>query len=86
MIRLKKHILTNEQADLLIERYYEGLTTGQEENQLRAFLSRTDLPEIYRAEQAMFGYEVLSGVGLGSCGYDSFVCWPQFLYSISVGW
>jgi hypothetical protein len=56
MIRLKKHILTNEQADLLIERYYEGLTTGEEENQLRAFLSRTDLPEIYRAEKAMFGY------------------------------
>ena len=40
MIRLKKHILTNEQADLLIERYYEGLTTGEEENRLRAFLSR----------------------------------------------
>jgi hypothetical protein len=44
------------EADKLIERYYDGLTTVEEEQKLHKFLMQTDLPEKYRAEQAMFGY------------------------------
>lgn len=42
--------------DLLIEKYYEGMTTVDEEKRLQDFLSRTDLPEKYAPEQAVFGY------------------------------
>ncbi len=44
------------EADRLIEMYYDGLTTVEEEKRLHKFLMQTDLPEKYRAEQAMFGY------------------------------
>lgn len=55
MIRLKKNI-TFDEADKLIDRYYDGLTSGEEEKQLHGFLSRPDLPQKYHAEQAIFGY------------------------------
>ena len=45
-----------EAIDSLIEKYYEGMTTVDEEKRLQTFLSRTDLPEKYAPEQAMFGY------------------------------
>ncbi len=44
------------EADWLIERYYDGLTTVEEERKLQQFLSQSNLPEKYKAEQAMFGY------------------------------
>lgn len=52
----RKHMLNGPEADQLIDRYYEGLTSAEEEKQLRAFLSQSNLPERYRAEQAIFGY------------------------------
>lgn len=55
MIRLKTNI-NFEEADKLIDRYYDGLTSGEEEKRLHIFLSRTDLPSKYHAEQAIFGY------------------------------
>ncbi len=48
--------LSFDEADSLIERYYDGLTTGTEEKQLQNFLSQTNLPERYKPEQAIFGY------------------------------
>ena len=48
--------ISNDKADSLIEKYYEGLTTGDEERQLKAFLSRRDLPDKYKPEQAILGY------------------------------
>lgn len=45
-----------EEADALIEKYYEGFTSVEEENRLQAFLSQRGLPEKYSAEQAIFGY------------------------------
>ena len=44
------------EADRLIEKYYDGLTTGNEEQRLLEFLSQPDLPEQYKPEQAIFGY------------------------------
>jgi len=44
------------EADRLIEKYYDGLTTVEEEQKLHKFLIQRNLPDKYRAEQAMFGY------------------------------
>ena len=51
-----KYKLTADQADKLIEKYYEGFTSVEEERQLKAFLAQTGLPERFKAEQAIFGY------------------------------
>jgi len=51
-----KYKLTADQADKLIEKYYEGFTSVEEERQLKAFLAQADLPERFKAEQAIFGY------------------------------
>jgi hypothetical protein len=56
-MRIKfKYSMTFEKADQLIERYYEGLTSVDEERQLQEFLSQADLPLKYEPEQAIFGY------------------------------
>jgi len=44
------------EADRLIEKYYDGLTTVAEEQKLHKFLMKPNLPDKYRAEQAVFGY------------------------------
>ena len=51
-----KHKITFEQADELIEKYYDGLTTVEEEKLLQNFLSQANLPAKYKPEQAIFGY------------------------------
>lgn len=51
-----KHKITFEQADKLIERYYDGFTTVEEEKLLHRFLSQVNLPAKYKTEQAIFGY------------------------------
>lgn len=51
-----KYKLSFSDADRLIEKYYEGLTTVEEERKLREFLSQSNLPEHYKPEQAIFGY------------------------------
>ena len=56
MIIKIKQKLGYQQADALIEKYYDGLTTGDEEKQLRRFLLQPGLPEQYKPEQAIFGY------------------------------
>ena len=43
-----------EAIDRLIEKYYEGMTSVEEEKRLQAFLSRTGLPEKYAPEQAIW--------------------------------
>lgn len=51
-----KYKMTFEQADQLIERYYDGLTSVEEEKKLLKFLSQSNLPARYEPEQAIFGY------------------------------
>jgi len=51
-----KYKLSFSEADKLIERYYEGLTTGVEEKRLMDFLSQSKLPDRFKPEQAIFGY------------------------------
>lgn len=52
----KSKSMEYEEADRLLERYYEGLSSVAEEKQLHAFLQQSDLPERFHAEQALFGY------------------------------
>lgn len=45
-----------EKIDNLLERYFEGETTVQEERVLQRFFQKQSLPEKYKAEKAMFDY------------------------------
>ena len=51
-----KHKITFKQADKLIEKYYDGFTTVEEEKLLQDFLTQANLPTKYKPEQAIFGY------------------------------
>lgn len=51
-----KHTLSFDKADKLIEKYYDGLTTVDEEKELRGFLSQTNLPEQYKVERDILGF------------------------------
>ena len=50
------HTLNFEQADKLIEKYYDGLTTVAEEKKLGYFLSQPNLPEQYKVERDILGF------------------------------
>lgn len=54
-IKLKNRI-NFDQADKLIEKYYEGFTTLEEERLLKYFLSQDNLPVKYHPEQAILSY------------------------------
>ena len=45
-----------EEADALIEKYYDGSTSTDEEKQLRLFLNQRNLPNRFDTERALFGY------------------------------
>jgi hypothetical protein len=51
-----KKYLTIQEADTLFEKYYDGATTGSEEELLQEFLQQEGLPERFEAERALFGY------------------------------
>lgn len=51
-----KHALSLAEADRLIEKYYDGLTTVAEEKELRGFLSQPNLPEQYKVERDILGF------------------------------
>ena len=44
------------EANRLIEKYYDGLTTVEEEKQIQHFLSQPDLPERFDVEKEIFSY------------------------------
>jgi len=51
-----KHKINISDADRLIERYYEGLTSLEEEKELQKFLSKPNLPERFETDKAILGY------------------------------
>ena len=53
---IRRDIITVDEAEKLIEKYYEGETTVAEENQLRTFLAQSNVPPQFEAEKAIFGY------------------------------
>lgn len=48
--------ITFDEADRLIERYYEGETSVAEERLLSAFLAQDELPQKYDADKAIIGF------------------------------
>jgi len=48
--------INTEELELMIQRYFEGLTTVDEEQQLHKLLSQPSLKGRYDAERAMLGY------------------------------
>lgn len=60
MIELKRQKMvervSEEDIDRLLEQYYEGLTSVDEESLLQAWLSQPDVPARYDADKALFGY------------------------------
>ncbi len=55
-MKLKKHIITEKEASLLLEKYYEGYSTSAEEKQIAQFLRQKNLPAEFEADKAMFAY------------------------------
>ena len=53
---IRRNIITVDEAEKLMEKYYEGNTTVAEENQLRTFLAQSKVPPQFEAEKAIFGY------------------------------
>ena len=53
---IKRDIITVDEAEKLMEKYYEGSTTVAEENLLRTFLAQSNVPLQFEAEKAIFGY------------------------------
>jgi len=51
-----KKIITTEQAEILLDRYYEGYTSVEEERLLYIFLSQKNLPEKFDADKALLAY------------------------------
>lgn len=81
-IRLK-HKMSFEEADMLIEKYYEALTSAEEEKRLREFLSQPDLPERYEAEKAIFGY-FGKKKEKKQYNFQSFVRWTSVAAAVAV--
>jgi len=48
--------ITTREADLLLEKYYEGLTTVADERLLREFLSQANLPARFNADKDIMRY------------------------------
>ncbi len=53
---LKRNIISLQEVEKLIEKYYEGETSVAEENRLRKYLSGKNVPAKFEAEKAIFGY------------------------------
>jgi hypothetical protein len=48
--------MKKERLDRLLERYFNGETTGEEERELRVFFNENKIPEGYETEKALFSY------------------------------
>jgi hypothetical protein len=51
-----KKKLSKQEAEILLERYYEGLTSVAEEKKMQTFLLRKNLPEHFNADKAILSY------------------------------
>ena len=48
--------ITLQEAGILLEKYYEGYTSGEEEKLLHAFLTQKRFPEQFKADKAILNY------------------------------
>lgn len=57
-------------AEELLERYYAGLSSGEEERELKQLLSRSDVPPHLQQEAALFGHIGAAGKEESNLGDD----------------
>jgi len=55
-MNIKDNLMKKQDLDQLLEKYYKGESTEQEESILSAFFSRNDVPDGYETEKAIFGF------------------------------
>jgi len=53
-----RKIITTQEAGILLDKYYEGLTSGEEEKLLYTFLSQKNPPKPFEADKAILEYFV----------------------------
>jgi hypothetical protein len=64
--------MNEEELKRLIEKYYNGTSTDEEENALRAWFSINDAPDGYEAEKEIFGFYMEAGeVPEPSAGFEA---------------
>lgn len=51
-----RRIITIQEAGILLDKYYEGFTSAEEEKLLYIFLSQKNLPEQFEADKAILAY------------------------------
>lgn len=64
--------MTNNEIQILIDKYLEGMTTPEEELSLARELQRQDIPEEWKAIRLMLG-----DLALGEAEYDAIITPPQ---------
>jgi hypothetical protein len=63
--------MNTEELNRLIEKYYSGYSTEEEEKNIREYFNTNDVPEGYEAEKAIFGYYTSPGMVPGpSCDFE----------------
>ncbi|MBB3187299.1 hypothetical protein [Microbacter margulisiae] len=86
MNKMIKKGLTTIEAENLLEKYYEGATTVEEERQLQQFLSQKDLPLRFEADQAILGYFAESRPETKKqASIVSFIRWSSVAATLLVG-
>lgn len=55
-MKLTKHMITEKEASLLLEKYYEGYSNSADEKRIAQFLRQKNLPPKFEADKAMFAY------------------------------
>jgi hypothetical protein len=61
-MNIKSTTMNSEEIKLLLERYYDGDSTNEEEQLLKDFFSRTDIPEDLYSERDIFRYYLQSSI------------------------
>jgi hypothetical protein len=55
-MNIKDNLMKKQDLDQLLEKYYKGESTEQDESILSAFFNSNDVPDGYEAEKAIFGF------------------------------
>ncbi|TSA28948.1 MAG: hypothetical protein D4R67_02855 [Bacteroidetes bacterium] len=62
--------MTTKEIEALLERYYEGVTTLQEEHSLREYFQRKDVPGHLKEHKELFGFFGFDSKGKVSPGFE----------------
>jgi len=80
-----RKIITIQEADILLNKYYEGSTSGEEEKLLQAFLSQKHLPGRFDADKDISGY-FASQRKKSKRQIVPLLRWTSIAASVIIGW